>query len=78
MKYMYFQALSIGHQNEQILTNFQEIAFHHLVYLNQKLWILKKLTNLSDLTEITDSNGFSKRVFYRFQFLHRKLSIFIK
>ena len=44
----------------QILDNFQEIAFHRLVYLYEKLWILRKLANLSDLTEITDSNGFSK------------------
>ena len=25
-----------------------------------KLWILRKLVNFSDLTEITDSNGISK------------------
>ena len=44
----------------QILGNFQEIAFHRLVYLYEKLWILRKLANLNDLTEITDSNGISK------------------
>ena len=45
-----------GHQNE----NFQEIACSRLVSLHQILWILRKLANLSDLTEITDSNGISK------------------
>ena len=48
--------LSIGQQNE----HFQEIACSRVVSLHQILWILRKLANLSDLTEITDSNGISK------------------
>ena len=60
----------------QILGNFQEIAFHRLVYLYEKLWILRKLANLSDLTEITDSNGFSKESLIPFAVSSQKIAYF--
>ena len=48
------------------------------MYLSQKLWILRKLTHLSDLTEITDSNGFSKEtllpfgdITYKILYIHK-------
>ena len=63
-------------KNYQILTNFQEIAFHRLVYLYEKLWILRKLTNFSDLTEITDSNGFSKESLIPFAVSSQKIAYF--
>ena len=60
----------------QILGNFQEIAFHRLVYLYEKLWILRKLANLSDLTELTDSNGFSKESLIPFAVSSQKIAYF--
>ena len=54
MKSMHFKALSSGHQNEQILTNFQEIAFHHLVYLHEILSILIKSPDFNDIKEIAN------------------------
>ena len=56
--------------------HFQEIAFHRLVYLYEKLWILRKLANLSDLTEITDSNGFSKESLIPFAVSSQKIAYF--
>ena len=50
MKSMHFKALSSGHQNEQILTNFQEIAFHRLVYLHEILSIFIKSPDFSEIS----------------------------
>ena len=46
--------LLIGHQNEQILrkTNFQEIAFHRLVYLYYKLPDFNEIKEISNFFEI--------------------------
>ena len=49
---------------------------YRLVYLYQKLWILRKLANLSDLTEITDSNGFSKESLIPFAVSSQKIVYF--
>ena len=62
----------------QISMDFQKTAFYRLVYLYQKSWILRKLTNLSDLTKITDSNGFSKESLLPFAVSSQKIVYFHK
>ena len=81
MKYMHFKALSIGHQNEQISRDFlHQISkeVYRSLSLHEKLWILRKLTNLNDLTEITDSNGFSKESLLPFAVSSQKIVHFHK
>ena len=39
-------------KNYQILANFPKRAFYCLVYLYQKLWILRKMTNFNDSTKM--------------------------
>ena len=88
---MHFKALPIGHQNEQISSDFLldfKGAFPFTMTVLSKIMDFKE----NDLFQENEQNEhisvklqisvllskFQKRALYRLQFLHRKLSIFIK
>ena len=85
MKSMHFKALSVGHQNKQISSDFLldfKGAFPFTMTIT-KIMDFKE----NDLFQENEQNehisvklqipmNFQKRALYRLQFLHRKLSIF--
>ena len=50
-KYQFLQSNAIPF-SVSFLMDFQERAFHRLVYLYEKLWILGKMTNFNDSTKM--------------------------
>ena len=94
---MHFKALSIGHQNEQIssdfLLGFKRATFGgkyqffqtNAVPFSASLWKIIDFKENGLFQEDKQNeqisvilSNFQKRALYRLQFLHRKLSIFIK
>ena len=79
LKIMDFQENDLfqeNEQNEQILSNFKERVLYRSVSFIEKLWILRKLANLSDLTEITHSSEFSKESLIPFAVSSQKIAHF--
>ena len=73
MKYMHFKALSIGHQNEQISSDFL-LGFKGATFSDKYQFFQSNAIPFS----VSILMDFQKTAFYRLVYLHGTLSIFIK
>ena len=73
MKSMHFKALPLGHQNEQISSDFL-LGFKGATFGEKYQFFQSNAIPFS----VSILRDFQKRALYRLQFLHRKLSIFTK
>ena len=73
MKYMHFKALLIGHQNEQISSDFL-LGFKGATFGEKYQFFQSNAIPFS----VSIPMDFQKTAFYRLQFLYRKLPIFRK